>query len=184
MKYYLLTLIRVPVNLFPRVFYWKFHFYFMLFYFFFYQILEESVMSGGKILQYHGDLFSHIFGTSWVRECGCKLRNKRVQKPHCLSPPCPLLFFLSASLGRAVFPLTHGDLWARQRAAPQHTSSLTQTHAHTQVLRFRNAARVRPNFAALCIQKIRGRTRSSHKFPKRTAAPAIPSNSPKWITSL
>lgn len=34
MKYYLLTLIRVPVNLFPRVFYWKFHFYFMLFYFF------------------------------------------------------------------------------------------------------------------------------------------------------
>lgn len=34
MKYYLLTLIRVPVNLFPRVFYWKFHYYFMLFYFF------------------------------------------------------------------------------------------------------------------------------------------------------
>lgn len=28
MKYYLLTLIRVPVNLFPRVFYWKFHYYY------------------------------------------------------------------------------------------------------------------------------------------------------------
>lgn len=34
MKYYLLTLIRVPVNLFPRVFYWKFHYYFMFFVFF------------------------------------------------------------------------------------------------------------------------------------------------------
>lgn len=47
-KYYLPTLIRVPVNLFPRVFYWKFHFSFFPLFFLFYQILEESVISEGK----------------------------------------------------------------------------------------------------------------------------------------
>lgn len=125
MRYYLPTLIHVPVNLFPRVFYWKFHFFSSRF--FLLSIPRKSIMSGGKILQNHEDLFSHIFGTSWVRECGCKLSNKRVQKPHCLSQPCPLLFSPSASLDVRCLP-THWDLWARHRAAPQHTSSHTHTN--------------------------------------------------------
>lgn len=96
-----------------------------------YQILEESVISGGKISQYHGDLFSHIFGAPWVRECGCKLRNKRVQKPHCLSPPCPLLFFPSPPrLDVRCFP-SHTETYEPVSELRHSTPHLSHKRTHT-----------------------------------------------------
>lgn len=104
----------------------------ILYYFIVYQILEESVMSGRKILQNHENLFSHIFGSPWVRECGCKLSNKRVQKPHCLSPPCPLLFFpLRLAWTCGVSPHTLRLTSPSASCATAHLISHTNARKHT-----------------------------------------------------
>lgn len=48
MRYYIPTLIHVPVNLFPRVFYWKFHFSSVSYIFPFYQILGNQLWVWAK----------------------------------------------------------------------------------------------------------------------------------------
>lgn len=103
--------------------------FFFLFLFFVLSNPRKSTMRVGQIVQNHEDLSSHIFGTSWVRECGCKLSNKRVQKPHCLSQPCPLLFLPSASLGRAVSP--HTETYEPVTELRHSTPHLTHKHTHT-----------------------------------------------------
>lgn len=92
-------------------------------------------MSGRKILQNQEDLFSHIFGSPWVRECGCKLSNKRVQKPHCLSPPCPLLFSSPPRLDVRCFP-SHTETYEPISELRHSTPHLTHTNARKHTPRW------------------------------------------------
>lgn len=175
MRYYLPTLIHVPVNLFPRVFYWKFHFFFLPV-FSFYQFLGNQLWVGAKFCKITkiSSLTSsahHEFvnvGVNWAINAS---KNRIV----CLSR-APSFFLPPPRLTCGVSPHTetYEPVTELRHSTPHLTHKPTQTH--TQVLRFRNAASVRPNFAALRIQKYRGRTRSSHRYPKRTNPPAIPSN--------
>lgn len=153
------------------------------FFFFFNQILRNQLWVGAKFCKITkiSSLTSSVHhefvnvGVNWAINAS---KNRIV----CLSR-APSFFSLRLAWTCGVSPHTetYEPVTELRHSTPHLTHKRTQTH--TQVLRFRNAAWVRPNFAALRIQKNRGRTRSSHRYPKRTTPPAIPSNYPKWITS-
>lgn len=132
-------------------------------------------MTGGKILLNHADLFSHIFGTLWVRECGCKLSNKRVQKPHCLSQPCPLLFF---------FPPPRLDL----RCLPtQRLMSPSPSCATAHLISHTNLRKHTPRCCGSEMQPECDRTLlryASRKIAEGCAPPIDTQNAPLHLQSL